>query len=69
MMKAKNQVKACNTRALLPILGIRKYTIWFLLQMISDVPSMLYYEADKWLARNMVKAFGIHCATENKLET
>lgn len=47
MMKAKNQVKACNTRALLPILGIRKYTIWFLLQMISDVPSMLYYEADK----------------------
>lgn len=37
--------------------------------MICDVSSMLYYEADKWLASNMVKAFGIHCAMENKLET
>lgn len=68
-MKANNQVKACITRALLSILAIRKYTTLFLLQMIGDVPSVLYYEADKWLARNMVKAFGIHCAMENKLET
>lgn len=68
-MNAKHQIKARSTGSLFPILVLRKYTTWFLLQMICDVPSMLYYKADKWLTRNMVKAFGIHCATENKLET
>lgn len=46
-MNAKHQIKACSTGSLFPILVLRKYTTWFLLQMICDVPSMLYYKADK----------------------
>lgn len=46
-MKAKHQIKACSTESLFPVLALKKYTTCFLLQMICDVPSMLYYEADK----------------------
>jgi len=45
MVKAKK--KKISPKALLPTLAIRKYTTLFLLQMICDVASMLYYEADK----------------------
>lgn len=70
-MKAKNPppVKHRSPGALLATLAVRKPTTRLLLRMICDVPSMLYYEADKWLTRNRVKAFGIHCAMENKLKT
>lgn len=47
MIKVKTKQPHCSPGALLPPLAIWIYSTWFLLQMICDVPSMLYYEADK----------------------